>query len=95
MKSKVDPGLFSWYNNEQLAGWPSVLDKGKRFSLLHTIQNVSGSYSASYPIGSGGLSPGVKRPGCEADHSLLSTAKARNSGSIPPFLIRLHGVMLN
>jgi hypothetical protein len=28
--------------------------------------------------------PGVKRPGCEADHSPPTTAEVRNGGAIPP-----------
>jgi hypothetical protein len=32
------------------------------------------------------ISPGVKQTGCEADHSLPSSAKAKNVGAIPPLL---------
>jgi hypothetical protein len=35
-------------------------------------------------MGIGGSSPGVKRPGCEADHSSPSTAKVKNGGAVPP-----------
>jgi hypothetical protein len=41
------------------------------------------------------LSPGVKRPGREADHSALASAKFKNMGSIHPLPIHLHGVVLN
>jgi hypothetical protein len=34
----------------------------------------------------GPLSPGVKRPGREADHSPPSSAKDKNDGAIPPLL---------
>jgi hypothetical protein len=45
---------------------------------------------------SGALSLGVMQPGCEADHSPLSSAEVKNVWSYtstPP--IRLHGVVLN
>jgi hypothetical protein len=44
----------------------------------------------------GSFSLGVKRPGCEADHSPQSSAKVKNArsyASTPP--IRLHGVVLD
>jgi hypothetical protein len=44
------------------------------FSLHHRIQNGSGAHSASYPMGTRGSILGVKRPGCEADHSPPSSA---------------------
>jgi hypothetical protein len=43
-----------------------------------------------------GLSPGVKRPGREADHSLQTSAEVKKTwiyASAPPIL--LHGVVLN
>jgi len=39
------------------------------FSLLHRVQTGFGSHTASYPVGTGALSQGVKRPEREADHS--------------------------
>jgi hypothetical protein len=42
------------------------------FSLLHIVQTSSGAHPASYPTGTGGPFPGVKRPGREADHSPLN-----------------------
>jgi hypothetical protein len=44
---------------------------GQEFFLLHIIQTGTGAHPASYPIGTEGFSPGVKRPGHEADHSPL------------------------
>jgi hypothetical protein len=38
-------------------------------------------HPASYPMGTGTLSLGVKRPGCEADHSLPSSAEVKNAWS--------------
>jgi hypothetical protein len=34
----------------------------------------------------GTLSPGLKRQGREADHSLASSAEIKNGGAIPPLL---------
>jgi hypothetical protein len=42
------------------------------------------SHPASYPIGTGVVSPGVKRQGREADHSSPSSAEAKNVGAISP-----------
>jgi hypothetical protein len=39
------------------------------FSLLHRALTGSEAHPASYPMGTGGLSPGVKWQGREADHS--------------------------
>jgi hypothetical protein len=45
---------------------------------------------------SGIISPGVKRPGPEADHSPPSRPEVKNGESIPPSLrIFFHGIMLN
>jgi hypothetical protein len=47
-------------------------------------------------MGTGALSPGIKRPGREADHSPPSSAEVKNAWSYistPP--IRLHDVVLN
>jgi hypothetical protein len=41
------------------------------------------------------LSLGVKRQGCEADHSLRSSTEVKNGKAIPPLRILLHGVLLN
>jgi hypothetical protein len=41
----------------------------------------------------GVLSPGVKRPGHEADHSPPTSAEARNTGICTSTPIRLHGVL--
>jgi hypothetical protein len=51
----------------------------ENFSLHHRVQNGSGAHPASYPMGTGALSLGAKRPGLK-----LTT---------PP--IRLHGVVLS
>jgi hypothetical protein len=45
--------------------------------LYHRVQNGSGAHPASYLMGTGALSLGVKRPGREADHSPPSSAEVR------------------
>jgi hypothetical protein len=60
------------------------------------IQTGSGVHPTSYPMGTGGSSPGVKRPGREADHSPPASAEVQKMWictSIPP--IRLEGLVLN
>jgi hypothetical protein len=56
--------------NLGLYGRGSILDRGKRFSLLDSIQTGSGDHPASYQWVPGALSPWVKRQGREADYSL-------------------------
>jgi hypothetical protein len=50
---------------------------GQKFSLHHVVQTSSGTYPASYPMGSVGFSPGVKRPGGEAHHLPQASAKVK------------------
>jgi hypothetical protein len=66
-------------------GWTAGLrfPAGQIFSLLHSVQTGSGAHPESYPMGTGALSPGVKRPGREADHSPPSSADVKNGGAIP------------
>jgi hypothetical protein len=72
------------------------LPTGARYSsLLHSVQTVSGAHPASYSIGTGGLSPGVKRPGREADNSPPSSAESRMVELYLPSPISLHGILLN
>jgi hypothetical protein len=72
---------------------------GVNFSLHHRIQNGAGAQPASYPMGTRGFFPGVKRPRREtdqADHSPLSSAEVKECVELyvtPP--IRLHGVVLS
>jgi hypothetical protein len=52
--------------------------------LLHSVQTGSGVHPASYPVGTGGVSSELERPGREADHSLQSNAEVKNGGAKPP-----------
>jgi hypothetical protein len=70
--------------------------KGWDFSLHDRVQTGSGAPPASYPVGTWGSFPGVKRPGRETDHSPPSNAEVKNAWSYTfaaPIL--LHGVVLS
>jgi hypothetical protein len=54
------------------------LAEAGNFSLRHRVQTGSGAHTASYPMGTGVLSPEVKRPGHEVDHSPASSAEVKN-----------------
>jgi hypothetical protein len=47
------------------------------FSVLHTIQTGPGVHPASYPMGTGGSFPEVKRPRREADHTAPTSAEGK------------------
>jgi hypothetical protein len=61
-------------------GWTTGVrfPAGHDFYLCHNVQTGSGAHPASYPIGTGVRSSGVKRPGHEADHSWPSSADVKN-----------------
>jgi hypothetical protein len=66
------------------------------FSLHHCVQNDAGAHPASYLMGIGALSLGVKHPRHEADHSLPSTVEVKEGVEL--YLnspIRLHGMVLS
>jgi hypothetical protein len=52
-------------------------------------------HPVSYPMDTGALSPGVKRPGREANHSPLSNVELKNGGAIPQFPYTSHVIVLN
>jgi hypothetical protein len=55
--------------------------------LLHSVQTVSGSHTAPYPVGTRGSFPGDKATRYEADHSPPFSAEVKNSwgyNSKPP-----------
>jgi hypothetical protein len=64
-------------------------------SLLHSIQTGSRAHPASYPMGVGNFSPGVKRPDRDTNHSPPSSAEVKNGGTIPPLPPMSHGLVLN
>jgi hypothetical protein len=56
----------------------------QNFSFLHSIHADSLAHSASTEYVPGASSPEIKRPGREADHSLLLSAEVKNGGAILP-----------
>jgi hypothetical protein len=63
--------------------------------LFHSVQNNSGNHPASYPMGTGTLSLGIKQPVREADHSPPYTSEVKNGGLYLHSPIPLHGVVPN
>ena len=61
------------------------------YSLVHTVQTGSTADPAPYSMRSGSISWDVKRPGLEADHSLLMP-RLRMNGATPLLPLSLHGV---
>jgi hypothetical protein len=51
------------------------------FSVHHRVQNGSEAHPASYPMGTGDLSLGVKRLGRDGDRSPPSSAEVKNEWS--------------
>jgi hypothetical protein len=56
----------------------------ENFSLHYRNHNGSGTHPASYPKGTKGSFPGVKRPGHEADHSPPSSAEVKECVDLYP-----------
>jgi hypothetical protein len=48
-------------------------------SLLHVVQTGYGVHPISYPMGTAGSFPGVKRPGREADHLPPTSAEVKKT----------------
>jgi hypothetical protein len=67
-----------------LDGRSSIPGRGKRISLLLSVQTGSRAHPASYPIVTGAVLPGGKWQGCEADHSAPSNAEVKTGGTVPP-----------
>jgi hypothetical protein len=62
---------------------------GQELYLFHIVQTDSAALPASYTMGTGNLSLGVKRPGCEADQSTTTSAEFKTTRiytSIPPYV---------
>jgi hypothetical protein len=56
--------------------------------LFHVVHTSSGAHPASYPVGTGGFSPGVKQLEREADHSPPTSAEVKKMWiytSTPPY----------
>jgi hypothetical protein len=70
-------GIVLGYGLDDRGSRVRFLAGAGNFSLHHRVQNGSGAHPASYLIGIRGSFPGVKRPGREADNSLLSSAEVK------------------
>jgi hypothetical protein len=64
-------GLDDWSSGIR---FPAVAGN---LSLLHRVQTGCGAHPASYPLCTGALFPGTKRPGRETDHSPPSSAQIK------------------
>jgi hypothetical protein len=79
----------------RLEDWSSIPCRGVR-SPLHCVQIGSGANTTSYPIVTGALPKGIKRPKRGADHSPRHSAEVKNGRAIYIYsLIRLHGAVLH
>jgi hypothetical protein len=84
--------LFSWKFNSPKASYKvSTRKKKETTANTNKIQNMAVyivivMVPTQHPVQwvPGALSPGVKRQGCEADHSPPSSAEAKKGGAIPP-----------
>jgi hypothetical protein len=72
-----------WYST----GWTAQIQivAGQDFSLLHSIHTGCGPTQPPIWWVPGTISPGLKWPGREADHSPPSSAKVENGGAVPLF----------
>jgi hypothetical protein len=65
------------------------------YLLTYLLTSGSEVHPTSYPMGTGGSSPGVKRPDREVDHSPPTSAEVKKMWIYTATSIRLHGVVLN
>jgi hypothetical protein len=74
----------SQYSDGLWAGWLMFnFWQNQDFSRLHNIQTGPGAQLASYPMGTGAISPGIKWLGCEVDCSPPSSAEVKKGLAIP------------
>jgi hypothetical protein len=83
---------------ELRAEWSGVRDPGGagNFYTQHRVQTGSGTHLSSYPVGTRGSFPGIKRPEWEANHTPPSSAEVIEEGSYTSSSpIHLHGIVFN
>jgi hypothetical protein len=79
----IEPGWLSRNSGGLYAGQPEFDSRqGQHFSLLQNGHTGSGTHPASYIMGTGSCSLGVKRPGREAYRSPPSGAEVMNGEAI-------------
>jgi hypothetical protein len=74
---------FSRCSDGLLVGWPAFDSWQGQESFLYSTAAV-GPTQHPIKLVAGALSPGVKRPGRESDHSPPSSANVKNGGAILP-----------
>jgi hypothetical protein len=81
-----EPGQLSWYIDRlRLDGRGSIPSKGKAFfSTPQRPDRFWGPLNLLFNGYRGTLSPGVKRPERETDHSPPTNAEVKNGGDIHP-----------
>jgi hypothetical protein len=84
-----------WLRAEWPRGRSSRPDRVKNFLFSTSSRPVLGSTQPPIQGAPGALSPGVKRPGREADHSPPASAQVKKVDLYIHSPIRLHGVVLN
>jgi hypothetical protein len=67
---------------------------GENFSLFHVVHTGFRAHATSSARVTGTLSPGVKRPGRDADHSPPTMQRSKNMCLYIHFPIGPHGVVL-
>jgi hypothetical protein len=70
-------GIATGYRLDDRMIWVRFSPMTGNFSLRHHVQTGSGAHSASYPMGTGDLSLGIKGLERETDNSLPSGAKVK------------------
>jgi hypothetical protein len=83
--SSIAVSLYS----DGLDGRGSIPSSVKCLSLLHSVQIGSEAHPASIQSVPGEISPGIKRPGLDADHSTPSNTEVKNGEairSLPPYV---------
>jgi hypothetical protein len=79
-----------------LDGGGSIPGRGKRFSVLYSVQTGSRPHPASYPMNTWGFSPGGKSSwGVKLTTHFNPVPKSRMVELYFNSPIRLHGVVLN
>jgi hypothetical protein len=82
-------GIAIAYGLDEQGGAGVRVPVGSKFSLLHIVQTGSGVYPNSYNMSTRGYFPGVKRQGCDADHSPPTSAEFKKMWiytSTPPYV---------
>jgi hypothetical protein len=87
MKSTCHVKDISSFKNSALVVISSQAFHIRKNTAYH-VQTGSGAHPAFYPMGTGALCQGVKRPGREADHSPPTSAEVKKMWiftSTPPY----------